>query len=90
MIEYKNSVFGIHGELHLAAFDIRQQILQTLMDGCHILFGNDARIAQHLRMGQRALNILLIHPLIKPDGGIEIVHKGIGFLLEPSCPKFHN
>ena len=55
------------------AFDVCQQVLQTLMDGSYIVFGNDAGIAQHLRMGQRALNILLIHPLIKADGGIKII-----------------
>ena len=76
-------------KFHRAAFDVRQQIPQTLMDGSHIGLGNDAGIPQHLRMGQRALNILLIHPLVKANGGVKIVHKGIGFLLEPSCPKFH-
>ena len=83
-------ILRIHGKFHLAAFDVSQQVLQALMDGGHIVFGNDAGIAQHLGMGQRALNIFLIHPLVKPDGRVKIIDKCIGFFLEPSCPKFHD
>ena len=83
------NVFVIGRELHLPGFDIRQQVLQALGDGRGIRLGDDAGIPQHFRMGQRPLDVLAVHPLVKADGGIEIIDKGVGLLLEPSGPELH-
>ena len=82
-------ILVVGGELDLARLHVGQNRFQALRDGSGVGFFNDAGIAQHLGVGQRALDILPVHPLVKGDGGVEVVDKGVGFLLKPPGPEFH-
>ena len=77
------------GELHLSRLDIRQDFRQALPDRVLIRLGDDPLGRQHLRMGKASLDILPVEPLVKVNGGLEIVGQGIRLLAEPSAPKFH-
>ena len=83
-------IFVVGRELHLPGLNVRQNAGQSGNDGLGILLGDDALLAQHGRMGHGAGDILLIQPLVKGDGGVEVVDLRVGLLLEPSAPKFHN
>ena len=41
-------------------------------------------------MGHGAGDVLLVEPLVKLDGGVEVVDKGVGILAEPPGPEFHS
>ena len=79
----------VGGKGHGPGLHLRHQILQSLDNGFGIRLGDDAGVAQHGRVGQGALHILPRHPLIKADGGIEIVDQLIGLLLKPPGPELH-
>ena len=82
-------VLVVGGEFHLAGLHVRQDAFQALGDGGHVLLGDDAAVAQHLRVGQRAGDVLLVQPLIELNGGVEVVDEGVGLLAEPPGPEFH-
>ena len=79
-------ILGVHGELYFPSFNVRQQLPQALGDGGSVRLGNDAGVSQHLGMGQRALNVLPVHPLVKTDGGIKIIRQLTGYAVGSSGP----
>ena len=83
-------VLVVHGELHLASLNILQNGLEAGDDLLHLVLLDDALLAQHVGVGNGALDVLLIQPGVKLDGGVKVVYQGIGLLLEPSSPKFHS
>ena len=83
-------VLVVHGELHLAGLDVGQNGLQPGDNGLGLVGLDDAGPAQHLGVGDGAGDVLLVQPGIEADGGIKVVDKGVGFLLEPSGPEFHS
>ena len=83
-------ILVVHGELHVARLDVRQNGLQAVDDLLHLVLLDDALLAQHLGVGNGAGDVLLIEPGIKLDGRVKIIDKSVGLLLEPTSPKFHN
>ena len=61
-------ILGVGGDLQCAAVQILQNRVQTFVDIVHILLGDDTLSAQHGRVDEAALNILLDHPRVKADG----------------------
>ena len=82
-------VFVVGGKFHLSRLDIRQDVLEAADNGRRVLHGNDALRSQHFGMGHRASDILAVQPLVKANGGVQCIDKGIGIFPEPSGPQFH-
>ena len=61
-------------QLRLTGFDVLEHLLESRRNGRRILPGDDALLGQHGGVGQGAHNVLLVHPAVKLDGGIEIVY----------------
>ena len=61
-------VLGVGVDFQCAAVQIVQNGVQTLVNIVHILPGDDALSAQHGRVDEAALNILLDHPRVEADG----------------------
>ena len=83
-------ILVVGGEFHLSCLDISQDGLESRHDGLCVGGGDDARGPQHLGVGHGAGDILLVEPLVKLDGGVEVVDKGVGILAEPPGPEFHS
>ena len=83
-------IFVLLGEFHCPGLNVLENRLETLDNLFRLMLLDDALFSQHGRMGDGARNVLLIEPGVKADGGIEIVDRRIGLLLESSCPKFHS
>ena len=82
-------VLVVRGKFNLPRLHVGQDALQPLRNGPHVLLGDDALGPQHFGVNNASLNILPIEPLVKGDGGVELVHQLIRLLAEPSAPKFH-
>ena len=80
-------ILGIGVDLQRAAVQIVQNRVQTFVNIVHILLGDDALSAQHGRVDEAALNILLDHPRVKADGGVKIVYAAVNGLAGPALPK---
>ena len=76
-------------KLDLAGAAVVQNLPQGLDDQVGFRLGDDALGAQHGGVGHGAGDILLIHPLVVGNGGVETVHQLIRVLFKPSGPKFH-
>lgn len=62
-------------EMHLASFDLLENLAKTCHQrGCFFL-RDDADIAEHRRVGDGALNVPIIQFLVKADGGMKILHQ---------------
>ena len=83
-------ILVVGGEFHLPRLDVGEDGLEALHDGLRVGGGDDARGPQHLGMGHGAGDVLLVEPLVKLDGGVEVVDKGVGILAEPPGPEFHS
>ena len=83
-------VLVLQGELHLVGLDVGQNGLEAVDNLLRLVLLDDALSAQHGRVGDGARDVLFVHPGVKGDGGVEVVDQGIGLLLEPSGPEFHN
>ena len=75
-----------HVELQFAAFDIRQDLLQSADKLQAVAHADYALFAEHCRMCDTALDILLIHSSVERDRGIERVHSAVNALGGTSCP----
>ena len=84
------NVLVIQRELHLIGLDVGQNGLKPLDDLIRLRLLNDALLAQHARVGNGTGNILPVHAGVKADRGVKIVDQRVRFLLESSCPEFHN
>ena len=80
-------ILGIGVDLQRAAVQILQNRVQTFVNIVHILLGDDTLSAQHGRVDEAALNILLDHPRVKADGGVKIVYAAVNGLAGPALPK---
>ena len=67
-------------EVHLASFDLLENLAKTCHQrGCFFL-RDDADIAEHRRVGDGALNVPIIQFLVKADGGMKILHQLVAVL----------
>ena len=67
-------------EMHLASFDLLENLAKTRHQrGCFLL-RDDADIAEHRRVGDGALNVPIIQFLVKADGGMKILHQLVAVL----------
>ena len=73
----------------LPALKIRKDALQPAKNFIPILLADDPAGAEHCGVRHAPLQILLIHPAVEGDGGIEIVCFLIGLLGEAARPQFH-
>ena len=79
-------VFVVGGKLDVPRLHILQNAGKTGLNGVAILFCQNPAVAGHLRVRFRAHDVLLVEPLVKGNGSIEVVDKLVGRLLEASCP----
>ena len=70
----------------LSAPNIVEQALQAAENLLFILLPDDAAGPQHRGMRHTPPDILLVHPAVKGDGGIEIIGLLIGLLGKTTCP----
>ena len=82
-------VLVVGGEFHLPSLDVRQDAREPRLDGVAVRLGDDAAVREHLGVGHGAGDVLFVQPLVKADGGIELVHQLVGLFLEASAPEFH-
>ena len=75
---------GVDGEVALV--QVHEDVLQPVQNGGPVLFADDALLAQHGGVGHAAVDVLAVHPGVKPDAGVEIVHAGIDGLGKPPLP----
>ena len=80
-------VLGRRVDGQRAAVQILQDAVQALVDGLHILPGNDALPPQHGGVDQAALDILLDHARIEADRGIEVVDAAVDGLAGAALPQ---
>ncbi len=80
-------ILGGGVDFQRAAVQILQNALQAFVDILHILSGNDALAAQHGGMDHTALDILLDHPCVKPDGGVEVIDAAVHGLAGAGRPN---
>ena len=66
-------ILRLHIKGQCAAFDIGEDVFQTLDDLLGALLRDDAASAEHGRMGDAALDILAVHTAVKADGAVEVV-----------------
>ena len=71
----------------LPARQSSQNLPQGLYNQVGLRLGDNALGAQHGGVGHGAGDILLIHPLVVGNGGVETVHQLIRVLFKPSGPK---
>ena len=80
---------GVDGEL--PALDDRQDVREPLRQLGGLLFGQDALLGQHGRVGQGAGDVLAVHTAVKMDGGVEVIRRLIQLSRRPSGPHLrHN
>ncbi len=83
-------VLTVLGELHFPGLDLFQKNFQGGNDLVRLFLGDDALFPQHGGVGDGTGDVLAVEPSVEGDGGVEVVYLVIGFLLKPSCPKFHS
>ena len=69
-----------------AGGEIRQDPFQAGKDGVGIIFRNDALRAEHGGMRHAAPYVLLRHPAVKTDGGVEIVGETVQLAVKIALP----
>ena len=83
------NILIVGGKLNFPRLHVCQNLLQAPGDGLRVLPGDDAAVRQHDGMGYGSGDVLPVQPLVKGDGGIKVVHKGVGVLSKPPGPQFH-
>ena len=81
------NIFIIHIEYDPAICDLLFDLLQTCNDLIFFFLGYDPLSAQHGHMGNTAVNILIVHSLIKKDGCIVFFYKLIHVFFKSSAPQ---
>ena len=61
-------VLGVLIDLELAGRDIIEYLSERVAQGFRFICGDDTLFCEHLRMGDRARDILLVHTAVKADG----------------------
>ena len=80
-------ILGIGVDLQFAGGQVIRDGGQTVEDILTVLFRDDALLGQHGGVNAAAAHILRDHALIKPDGGVEVVHAGIHGLGKTALPE---
>ncbi len=83
------NIFGSRIKLHLARFDLGEDLFEALANHLGLILRDDPALAEHCGMGNTTLYILTIETAIKMDGRMEIIHSSICLLLKPSTPELH-
>ena len=71
-------VFERTREREAAGLDLGLDLLEPGAYGGHIILGEDAGLAQHGGMRERAPDVLPPQPLVEIDGGVDLLHDGVG------------
>ena len=79
-------ILGGGVDLQSAAGQIVRNGGQPFQDGLAVLRGDDALLGQHGGVDAAAPHILGDHPLVKADGGVEVVDPGIDRLCKAALP----
>ena len=82
-------ILRIQLKLYLTRRDIRFNAFQSFDNRVRIGLRNDPLLAKHRRVRNRSGDILMIKPLVKGDGRMEVIDKPVGFLFKASAPEFH-
>ncbi len=61
-------IFQLHRPLEITAFDLDTDFFQAADNIVAFLFAQNADFAQHFGVGNRTLDVLTVHALIKIDG----------------------
>ena len=83
-------ILGIALDHELSGIDVLQNPLETRDDHRTVLLRDDALSSEHLRMCDRARDILPVHPLIEAQRLVKFLRPLILCLCKSSTPKLHN
>ena len=83
-------VFVFGGEDDFTRLYVIQNFNERFADQTGVVRRNDARLAQHGRVGDGTGDVLAIHALVVVDGGVQRVHQLVGVFFKAAGPKFHN
>ena len=86
LLDIHVDILEIHGEVEFPLLDFLQNILEALDDFIFIGFADDTAFREHRRVGDGASNVLVVHALVKTDGGLELIDHLIRALREPAAP----
>ena len=81
-------VLGLHVELQRAGLQVREDPGQTANDLVGVRLRQDAAFGEHGGVGHGAGDVLLVHPAVNGDGGVESVGQRRSLRLRPARPKF--
>ena len=79
-------ILGVGVDLQRTACQIVGNGGQPAEDILAVLFGDDALLGQHGGVDPAAAHILRDHPLVKADGGVEVIDARIDRLGEAALP----
>src|SRR5690606_24507244 len=80
--------FELHRPVEATGGDVLTDGLEPPYDVGDLLYAQQAYLAQHGVMGDRAVDVVMIEALVDVDGGSEALHEGIRGLGESSAPGF--
>ena len=83
-------ILGGGVDLQRAAVQIIQDAVQAPVDVLYVLFRDDALPSQHGGVDQAALDILLDHPRVEADGGVEVIDAAVDGLAGAPLPKLRH
>ena len=73
LLDEHMDVLGVHIDAELARGDVLEDPQQLVTEGIGFLTLDDTLLREHLRVRDRAGDILLIHTAVKTDGAVELV-----------------
>ena len=80
-------VLGCRVDRERAGVQILKDTAQTLRNRGGVRGRDDALLAEHRRMGQAAADVLLDHPAVEPDRGVEVVDAAVHRLGSAALPE---
>ena len=83
-------ILGVTLDDELPVLDVLQDPLETRDDRRTVLLRDDPLPSEHLRMRDRARDILPVHPLVEAQGLVKFLRPLILCLCKSSTPKLHN
>ena len=85
-LDVEMDVFELGRETELAALDLGTNLRQSRLDGAAVGGRQDLARHQHVGVRQRARDILGVEPLVEADGGVDLLHDGIGTTGKAAAP----
>ena len=79
-------ILVLHTEYDLPVLDILTDILKSCDDRILLFHRNDPLLAQHGHMRDASVDIIVVHPLVESDGGVELLYDVVHLLLKSSSP----